>query len=384
MLQFCASQQINDRPFAFKATGIRVYSFEEVLYHVYHYWRESVEELLSDRMIAWVLELGHSYLAARMKELARKEPFTQRVLDFLRLTEYFSKDELTALQASLEAWEMRREWEKLRERGDYFVNRGEPGKAISLYKRALQYEENATLLNNLSVAYMQTGAPKDALSCLIKALRLSPRNFKILLHCIEAAILSGSFDDAVRLLKKAHNSNPSHADISFLTGLMFWEKKDYSAALEYFGKAIEADPGLPYYTYKIVDVHLAMRQYEKALNALESLTNRDVSYYTKASEIYAASGDIPGAIKSMRKAIDASRDKTPDAVLYAKLAGYYRQDYDPRRAEENIQKALSIDPEHDMVRLENARIKKGLGRTREYQSVLTDVLKSFKERYRAN
>ena len=380
MLQFCVSQQLNDRPFAFKATGIRVYSFEEALYHVFHYWKESVDDFLSDGMIAWVLELGHSYLAARMKELCRKEPFTQRVLDFLQLTEYFSSDELSALKTSLEAWEMRREWEKLKERADYFVNRGEPGKALPLYRRALQYEENATLFNNLGIAQMQMDTPKDGYSCLIKALRLEPRNHAILIHCIEAAILSGNVADATKLIKKAHNTNPEDADIPFLMGLMAWGQKNYTEALTHFGKAQSLAGNVPYYAYKTIDVHLAMRQYDQALKTLEGLTAKDEAYYKKEAEIYAASGNIPGAIKSAAKAIELS--ESPDAALYAKLAGYHRQNYDPAPAEKAIQQALTIDPEHDTVRLENARIKKGLGRTREYQAVLTDILKSFKERYR--
>jgi len=382
MLQFCVSQQINNRPFAFKATGIRVYSFEEVLYHVFHYWRESVDDFLSDGMIAWVSELGHSYLAARMKELTRKEPFTHRILDFLQLTEYFSKVELDTIKKSLEAWEMRREWEKLKERADYFVNRGEPAKALPLYKRALQYEENATLYNNIGIAHMQLGAPKEGLNSLVKALTLDSKNHQILLHCIEAAILSGNFDDASKMLSRAFTIKPTSADIPFLTGLIAWEKKDYSAALAYFNQAFTKDSSVTFYVYKIVDVHLQMRQYDKALAALERAPARDVGYYSKEAELYITWHDIPRAIKSTLKAIEVS--PAPDAVLYAKLAGCYRQDYDPRRAEDAIQKALAIDPEHDIVRLENARIKKGLGRTREYQAALTDVLKSFKERYRAN
>jgi hypothetical protein len=41
-----------------------------------------------------------------------------------------------------------------------------------------------------------------------------------------------------------------------------------------------------------------------------------------------------------------------------------------------------MDADNDMARLENARIKKGMGRTREYQAVLTEVLRGFKQRYR--
>jgi hypothetical protein len=51
-------------------------------------------------------------------------------------------------------------------------------------------------------------------------------------------------------------------------------------------------------------------------------------------------------------------------------------------AEAAINKALSLSPENNIIRLENAGIKKGLGRTREYQAVLNEILKSFKESYR--
>ena len=391
MLQFCVSQQANDLPFAFKATGIKVYSFEEVLYHVFHYWRESVDEFLSDEMILWVGRLGLTYFAGRMKELALQEPFTKRMLDFLRLADYFDREELEGLRSSLEAWEMRREWEKLKERGDYFTSKGEPAKAIPLYKRALQYDENAALLNNIAVAYMQLGENRDGLSTLTKALTIDPESHDILLHYIEAAILSDNFDKAAKALKKAHSMRPECTDIAFLVGLMSYQQKDYHNALTYFGKAMESDSTVPHYVYKTVDVHLTLRQYEKALETLRQIATPDAAYHTKEAQLYAAWGDIPQAIKSMNRAIQFVT-KEPEiayegaayseAFLCTKLAGYYRQDYNFGKAEEAIQKAIAADPENDLARLEYAKIKKGLGRTREYQAVLNDILKSFKERYR--
>jgi tetratricopeptide (TPR) repeat protein len=329
-LQLCVSQQINTTPYAFKTTGIRVYTFEEVLYHVFHNWRESVDEFLSEKMILWVSEIGHSYLAAKMKELVRKEPFTVKVLEFLRLVDYFSEKELNGLKATLEKWELRREWEQLKERGDWFARKKEPEKAIPLYKRALQYDENAALLNNLAVQYMQISAVQEGLSCLTRALSLESDNFSILLHYTEAAILNREFEKAAKAIKKAHAINPNHADISFLLGLMSYEKKDYSAALELFEKAMEMDNTVPYYAYKTADIHMQLRQYEKALAALQKITNRDTACLAKEAEIYAAWGDIPRAIKLMYQALAICRE--PEAALYAKLAAYHRQDYDTAKA----------------------------------------------------
>ena len=377
-LQFCVSQKHNTAPYTFKTTGIRVYTFEEVLYHVFHHWRESVDEFLSENLIAWVAELGHSYFATRMKELTRTEPFTEKILNFLRLADYLGEDELSDLRATLEKWELRREWEQLKERGDFFARRNEPEKAIPLYKRALQYDENAPLLNNLGIQYLRINATKEGLSCLTRALSLEPKNFDILLHYIEAAILNSSFDKAAKAIQKAYDINPNHPDIAFLLGLLSYEQKDFPAALKYFEKAIEADPATTYYTHKAVDIHLQMRQYEKALQTLQKSPLRDTSYHEKEAEIYAAWSDIPRAIKSMQAALSLN----PTATQYAKLASYHRQDYDTIRAEAAIQKALSLNPGNNIVRLENARIKKGQGRTREHQAALTEILKSFKDNYR--
>jgi tetratricopeptide (TPR) repeat protein len=379
-LQLCVSQTKNNNPFSFKTTGIRVYTFEEMLYHVFHNWRESVDEFLSEESMAWVAGLGHAYLCARMKELRKTEPFAARILEFLRLANYYGESELHELKATLEKWEQRREWEQLKERADVFAHKNEPEKAIPLYKRALQFDENAPLLNNLGVQYLQTNAIKEGLSCLTRALSLEPSNFSVLLHYIEAAILNGKFDKAEKSLKKAREMNPAHPDIAFLLGLMAYEQKDYPAALANFEQAIAADNTVPFYTHKAVDVHLQMRQYEKALSILQTAPFKDTG--EKEAEIYAAWGDLPRAVKSMQNAIAAAPE--PSAAAYAKLAAYHRQDYDTTRAEQAIQKALSLNPESNIIRLENARIKRGLGNTREYQVSLNEILKSFKDTYRNN
>jgi tetratricopeptide (TPR) repeat protein len=181
-------------------------------------------------------------------------------------------------------------------------------------------------------------------------------------------------------MQKAYKKDPNHADIAYLMGLTAYQQKDYPSALSYFEKAMEADKTVPFYAYKCADIHLQMRRYEKALEVLQKITARDKTYFAKEAEIYAAWGDIPRAIKAMNLALASSGE--PDAALYAKLAAYHRLDYDTTRAEFSIKKALGLSPENNIVRLENARTKKGLGRTREYQATLNEILKSFKDNYR--
>lgn len=378
MLQFCVSQQYNNSGFSFRSTGITVYTFEEALYHVFHYWRESVDELLSEGMIAWVSELGLSYITARLKEISREKNFTLRIINFLQVIDYFSDSQLDSLKASLKKWEMRLEWEKLKERADYLVNRGEPAKAIALYKQALKLEENVTLLNNIGVAYMQLGENETALHHLTRGRTIEPQNFDLLLHYTEAAILSGQHKKARQALAKADTIAPNCADVSFLHGLGAYTQKDYVNALAYYQDAVRISPNTPYYIYQVANVYKTMRQYQKALEVLDMIEVKDSTYYVKEAEIHSAAGDTPAALRCMRKVTDS----TGDGIVWAKLAEYYRKDYNWQMAEQAIDRALKLAPENDLVRLENARIKKGLGRIREYQHELAEVLKGIKEQYR--
>jgi len=383
MLQFCVSQQNNDIPFTFRATGIRVFSFEEAMYHIYHYWRESVDDFLSNEMITWVSELGLSFIANRMREIAHSHRgFAAQLLQFFKLSEYFDKGEIAALSTALQEWEARLEWEKLKERADYLVNRGEPGQALPLYKRALKAEDHSFLHNNIAVAYLQLQSYKEALYHFSVAYKLEQDNMAVLLHYIEAAILAREFATAAELLQKAEAAAPHDSDIPFLHGLMAHEKRQYMQALEHYNKARDLHE-TPHYTYKIVDVYMAMRQYEKALAAINKLASKDAQYYVKEADIHAGAGDYTAALRCIKEAT-ANFEGASNASLWTKLAKYHRQDYNWQKAEEAIQNALELAPDNNKVRLEYARIKKGLGKTREYQAELGRILQNFKEVYRSS
>ena len=379
MLRLTLSQKINNIPFTFKSTGIRVYSFEETLYHVYHYWRESADEFLSAQCITWVELLGHTFIASKMKELSFVESFKEQITGFLQLAPFYDETDLHQLIIKLESWESRLEWEKYKERGDYFVEKNEPQKAIPLYHMALKSDENPQVLNNLGVAYMLLGRFDESYSVLAHALSIESENSELLLHFTEAAILSGRVNIGENAVGKYEELHPNSADAAFLNGLLAFQKNDYQNAFKYYQAAHQTDPENDYYVYKMVDALLCMRRYDLALdNLINGINKRTGEFHAKEAEIYAASGDNTGAIKAMKTAAHMN----PDSNYYARLAGYYRTDYNPRLAAEAIAKALDIDPDCDLARMENARNKKGLGRTREYQAALNELLGSLKDRYR--
>jgi len=379
MLQFTLSQQLNTHPFTFTATGIRVYSFEEALYHVYHYWRESADDVLSNGLAAWVMDLGHTYQATRMKELRKAKTFTDRMVGFLRLAPYFDDTEIAALTAELKQWESRREWEQLKERADAFLTRNDPAKAIALYRRALQHDENVPLLNNLAVAYLRLGANGEAFRLLQRARVMEPNNTDLTLHYAEAAILTHQFDTAQQALQQVASADATtQAIVSYLHGLIAFEQNDFTHALSFFETAAQQDRSVPLYAMKMADTLLRMRQYDKALEALEHMPTRNEDYYTKQAEIHTAQGNSPLAVRAIKQALEHNNT----AALWTHLAACYRRDYDFARADEAIKRALALDSDAESTRMESARIQKAMGRTRAYQSGMSDILHTLKSRYR--
>jgi len=325
-----------------------------------------------------------------MAVIAKEEPLSKRMLAFLGIIEYFNETELSHLKKDLESWEHRVEWERLKDRADNLVSRGDPAKALPLYARALKYEENAPLLNNMAIASMQLANHGQAVSLLAKAHAIEPNNPAITLHYAEAAILNRDYEKAELLLRKTEEAIPGNADTAFLRGTMAYQQENYPLALSWLEKAKTictkatqaentTNRALLYQcTHKLAETYVKMSQQDKALAALDQ---NDPNYHIKMAEIYAQNGHVhmPDAIRHTKEAIAKGGHNA--TALWTKLAMYYRMDFDWQRAGEAIANALPSESEATL--LENARIQKGLGRMRDYRAGLLEVLSKLKKRYRA-
>ena len=417
-LLLCVSQQTTDHPYRFQATGIQVYTFEEVLYHAYHHWKQSVDDIIGPNLAAWVQDaLGLSLLSAKIKEIARIESFSERMLAFLGIIEYFDGQELEAITPHLKRWEKRLEWETYKERADDLVHRGEPDKAIALYRRALLYDENIPVLNNLSIAYMQIEAYDEACRYLERALELDEKlgeklgeknNQNLLLHYGEALIAAMRLDEAKRVIKQINSSTSTNPDILFLQGELAFAQGQIAEAISYFEKAIAISPE-DEYIYRLSDVYAKRRQFEKALEILDNKTKyfydkeqnqkqnqeqnqkpdqqnqkpnqQNQHLLMKKAELFYLADNLPSAISTVKKAIEINASHVE---LWVHLARYHRLDYDLPKAEEAITKALSLDTSNERARLENARIQKNLGHVKAYQQLLKEILAEIKQQYRGS
>ena len=385
-LLLCLSQIENTHPYRFSGTGVQVYTFEEVLYHVYHNWKQSVDDITSPGLAVWVHEtLGLSRIATKMKEIARTESsFTELVQAFLRITPYFSESEIEEITPHLKRWEQRLEWETYKERADDMMNRNEPDKAIPLYRRALSYDENIKILNNLGIAYMQLEAYPDALQYFERATGLESDNWELCMNYSEALILAGNLDEASKTLDMlSAGLAPASAkpDILYLRGELMLKQGAIQDAIKYFEEAITASPENQY-VFRLADVYAMRRQYEKALDVLaEFVPNMDTNLLCliKAADLHSRADNLPAAIAAINKGVAI---KPSHVELWVRLARYHRLNYNLESANEAIEKALLLDSGNERARLESARIQKGMGRTKSYQELLKGILREFKARYR--
>ncbi len=378
-LLLCLSQGENVNSYQFKMTGINVYSFEEAVYHCYHYWKQSVDDFTSEEFEEWVREvLSLSFLASKIKGLNKLDSLSEKLTTFLTLVDYLDVEQISILKAELVEWEARLEWEKYKERGDYLMEKKEPARAFAFYRKALAFGENVRVLNNIAIALMQLERFKEAIDYLGRAVNIEPNNVQIVLNLAECCIYAHEFESAESCLHHAEELDENNPDVQYLYGELNIESDKTRNSIEYFERAFEMN-NEPKYIYRIAEVYVKLRQFDRALECLTKVKTKDNSFLVQQSKIYAASNNVPAAVKCIERALIFERD---NAELWTMLAKYSRMEYDITKAQSSITRALNIAPESETAQLENARIKKAQGKIKDYQTTLHDILEGFKKKYR--
>ncbi len=384
-LILCVSQEESTVPYQFNLTGIHVYTMEEAVFHCYHYWKQSLEECCAPALCLWVKEaLNLPFLASKMAAIHRMPGEAQRLLAFLGLFEYFDQTQMAALEKQLSKWQARREWERLKEQGDYLMRKGEHLKAAQCYMKALEAQENPQLLNNLALAFMACFQFEEAVPLLERAVAREPQTIQLLLNLAESCIYSHQFEKALRALGKAETLDETHPDIQYLYGELSLETGQNRYCIDYFEKAIaqsqlHAQKPDPHYIFRLADAYVKLRQYDKAFETLKRADPSHKGCAVKLANLYLETKNAPAAIKAVERALLGN---TSDVTLWTLLATCYRLNYDTIRAHSAVIKALSLDGQNPHALLEMAHIKKAMGKQKDYQQVLHSILVEFKQQVR--
>ena len=377
-LLICINQADNNTAYKF-STGMEVYTFEEALYHTFNYWKESMDDFSSAEFINWVKEsLDQKYLASQITDINKLESSGEKLLKFLSITDYYDNEEIASLKKEMGVWEAQLEWERLKSMGDLFMEKNEPQKAYNYYKKALMSGEDINLLNNMGVCLMRLEIFDGAVEFLSRAYVMDKNDFNILINYAEALIYKGDFEQAFKYLRKAERDGEK-AVVSYLYGKLCQESNNLNEALSHYERAVSLEYD-PFYYYTLAALFTKLRKFNRALETLDNIIDKDRVFYIHQAEVYAALEDYAAAVKCMEKAVVHGERNNPG--LWAILAKYHRLNYDMGRAERAALTALNIDANHKPARLEMARIKKSQGKTKDYQKSLSQVLDTFKNEYR--
>jgi len=382
-----ASDRPAKTPYTFIITGINVYSFEEALYHVYHYWRESSEDFVSPKFISWLaVDAGLPHLAEKAARISNEQSFTEMIISFLTLTDYFSDEDIRLKSLDISNWEREFEWENLKLRADFLLEQNVPDKAVILYKRANELFQSAELFNNTGIAFMKLYKFDTAVFYFEAALEHA-KNIDIMLNLAEALICGHDYQKAAEVLEQAEESTEDNAVVFYLHGEIALETGKLNESIGWLLKAVAlsktTESGhsdyLPHFVCRLADVYAKQFAFEKAFACLEKVEPMNKSCYIKYAEIAAMSYRLPTAIEVIEKAIRLDRD---DFSLYVSLAKYCRLNRDNLKAKIAIKKAIYMAPDNNLVKLEQARVDKMDGKIEDYLRSLSEILDSFKAEYR--
>lgn len=370
----------SDVPFHFIETGINVYSFEELLFHCYHKWKESLSDLKSGGVSLWVKDtLGLAFIAAQIDRLMTQDAMlSEKYLKFLSLEGYFDEDELLDLEHEIAAWENKSELEKLKQQGDERLYEKDYEKAVYYYEKLLNYGESAAIHNNIGCCYMKLGRFLDAEEHLRHAAMFDKRNAKIKLNTAMLYLL-GNRESEARVLLLELEKTDNDRDVQYYLGDLELRCSDLKRAAEYFTRSAKMGNTADAYA-ALCKISLKTEDYEGARGYLEKIEDKTSSQYLEnMAKINYITGDMKAALENAEQLLVRYFNNPAYWALAAKL---YRETGDIEKAAASIAKAAEFDETNDAVIFESAKIKKALGKTLEYQSLLSRIVERWSSRYR--
>lgn len=380
MLILSISPESISRPYYFDSTHRKIYSLEELMYHCYYYWKQSIDDFLAGKIEIWIKEeLKLPYLASRIEKIKdREHTITTQYAAFLDVIDYFEIDEINSITKEVYSWENMDQWQKLKEKGDIALENEQYTKAVKHYLEAIDINDNVTILNNLGVAYMKQERFDDALMCLQKAHFKEPYNEDIVVNTAQVLMLQGNYETAKAQLKKFDFASKGWKAYK-LYGEISYIQQDYENALIYFKKAIDLGDDSTS-NIRIADIYSVLGEYKGAINAIEAIKDKDNDqYYYNYARINYKFGKVRDAITQAEQAVEINRKNLDAWILLVKL---YKKIKDIPQAERALLKVFELDPDNDEAKLEYATLKKSKGLIKDYQEVLKGMLNKWKQRYR--
>ena len=176
----CRGQR-TDKPYVTPQTDIKLYSAEELCYYIYNNIYLIGQDLIDDNLIEFLQAVGEGELAARVKKLKESgASLAQILVTILKSIDYYSVAEIEQLKEILNTLGKQSVCERLKARGDGYLNAKFYFAAISCYEsiikdykgKDLLAEDYAKVYHNLGTAYARMFMYEKAVEYYDEAYRL--------------------------------------------------------------------------------------------------------------------------------------------------------------------------------------------------------------------
>lgn len=176
----CRGQR-TDKPYVTPQTDIKLYSAEELCYYIYNNIYLIGQDLIDDNLIEFLQAVGEGELAARVKKLKESgASLAQILVTILKSIDYYFVAEIEQLKEILNTLGKQSVCERLKARGDGYLNAKFYFAAISCYESIIKDYKGKDLLaadyakvyHNLGTAYARMFMYEKAVEYYDEAYRL--------------------------------------------------------------------------------------------------------------------------------------------------------------------------------------------------------------------
>lgn len=168
-------------PYYVEATGIHLYSIEELAYYLYENIYLIDERIIDEKLYDW-LETGPGFtgLAEKLRNGRNTGIHVyNQVMAILQASEYYSEEELSKLSEKIKAISELQTQERMKYKADELLQNGNYWAAITEYERLLSIRQNSRLSvefyarvwNNLAGCYARLFLFEKAAGCFESAYR---------------------------------------------------------------------------------------------------------------------------------------------------------------------------------------------------------------------
>lgn len=166
-------------PYYMEATGIHLYSIEELAYYLYENIYLIDERIMEEKLYSWIeKELGLGILADRLRSgRSTGTHVYNQVMTILQASEYYSETELSHLSEKIKTISGLQTQERMKYKADELLQNENYWAAITEYERILSIRQSSKLTvefyarvwNNLAVCYARLFLFEKAASCFESA-----------------------------------------------------------------------------------------------------------------------------------------------------------------------------------------------------------------------